>query len=205
MYGDTEVLFRASLTIRGRWELTFIKHQLCARHKSRLFCMHLILREVCEIDIVSLFCKSGNWAQRRYVTHRILYSCLVEWLHSLHKATWFQNFSKATFFSLPSDLNFHCKEKSSGEVIHTHTHTHTHTHQDLGPTSRDPYFKWGWASIFLQISLDDSNENPGSKQIVLECVASQTISINFMKPSRGWTALQSQHLKIAKSGTNTQY
>ena len=127
MYGDTEVLFRASLTIRGRWELTFIKHQLCARHKSRLFCMHLILREVCEIDIVSLFCKSGNWAQRRYVTHRILYSCLVEWLHSLHKATWFQNFSKATFFSLPSDLNFHCKEKSSGEVIHTHTHTHTHT------------------------------------------------------------------------------
>ena len=34
---------------------------------------------------------------------------------------------------------------------------------------------------------------------------SKTISINFMKPSRGWTALQSQHLKIANSGTNTQY
>ena len=60
-------------------------------------------------------------------------------------------------------------------------------------------------SIFLQSFLDDSNENPGLEQIVLERTASQTISINFMKPSRGWRALQSQQLKIANSGTNTQY
>ena len=96
------------------------------------------------------------------------------------------------------------QEKSSGEVTHTHTHTYTHT-KTLAPYLEILISNGGGASIFLQISLDDSNENPGLKQIVLECVASQTISINFMKPSRGWTALQSQHLKIANSGTNIQY
>lgn len=50
-----------------------------------------------------------------------------------------------------------------------------------------------------------SNENPVSEQIVLEFVAYQTVSINFMQYSRGWTALQSEHLNIAKSGTNAQY
>lgn len=156
---------------------TFIKHRLCARPKSGLFCIHLILRGVCEIDVASLFYKWGNQAERRCVTHRTLCSCLVEWLKSPPRAIRFQNSSKAMFSSLTRDFKFGCCKNYLDSQ-----HTHTPHPQDFGPTPRDLDFKWGVRpNIFLQSSLDDSNEKPGLEQIVLECTASQIISINFMR------------------------